>query len=311
MNNMRAEMNSQSRVYDMLSMSSRYVAVQTEIALSHYHPQEEIEQPGGFLTEADTIVQPFHLPRFGHDAYEAPAYNGTAAERDEDHDKFTRNDSVNLATKNPTEPRSNLSAYPSEDGEDDDLEEVFPVTDSKIITSAEVQAPRSMLDFAKENEAQQSGISSGDHAVEEMAYIRGAHEPPQNQHSNKLTSKRSAAAQKRGSNSSIPKRRQIKNNPRRSVRKGDQNIRSSSSSELSDPDDELGNGDQNGEPGYSDARKSGLPSNLSRSIKRDRVMGNSSIPTSTRVLRKRVPKTAEQIRAEQDVEAAYRESIAG
>ncbi|KAL5520128.1 hypothetical protein ACEPAG_1788 [Sanghuangporus baumii] len=58
---------------------------------------QETEQPGGFLTEADAVVQPFHLPRFEHNAYQPAADVGTAAERDEVHDKFASDGDVREA----------------------------------------------------------------------------------------------------------------------------------------------------------------------------------------------------------------------
>ncbi|KAL5501487.1 hypothetical protein ACEPAH_8747 [Sanghuangporus vaninii] len=279
----------------------------------------EAEQPGGFLKEADAVVQPFHLPRFEHNAYQPVADVGTATERDEVHDKFVSDGDVNPTTDAQLLPRSNLSAYPSEEEEDDDLEEVFPLTDSKTITSVEAQAPKSMLDFARENEARQLRAKTSDLGIEDeetLSDVRGPCEPSQNQHTNDLTTH--SPARKRDSLSSIPKRRQKKNSAtaksntsRRSARKRSEYRTSSSLSDLSDLDDNLANGAHNDEEsGDVDARKSGLPSGSSRSVKRTRIEEGSTTPSSTRVLRKRIPKTVEQIRAERDAEAAYREAIA-
>ncbi|KAL5524625.1 hypothetical protein ACEPAF_9765 [Sanghuangporus sanghuang] len=279
---------------------------------------QETEQSGGFLTEADAVVQPFHLPRFEHNTYQPAADVGTATERDEVHDKFVSNGDVNPTTDAQVLPRSKLSAYPSEEEQDDDLEEVFPLTDSKTITSVEAQAPKSMLDFARENGPRQSRTKTSDLDIEDketLSDVRGPCEPSQNQHTNNLTT--GSPARQRDSLSSIPKRRQKKNSAttksntsRRSARKHSE-YRSSSSSELSDLDGNLANGDHNDEEsGDVDARKSGLPSGSSRSVKRNRTEEVSTTPSSTRVLRKRIPKTVEQIRAERDAEAAYREAVA-
>ncbi|EJC98123.1 Rad4-domain-containing protein [Fomitiporia mediterranea MF3/22] len=281
----------------------------------------EIEQPGGFLTEADAVVQPFHLPRFEHGAYEPELEVGTAAERDEAHDKLTTGEAVDLQVSAQPPKDSNLGGYLVEEGEDDDLEEILPVSDGQTITSTAVRTPKSMRELAEESATQQMGTDTTEYngGLVQMPADTGE-KPPALIGQDNVRNQRPVRT--RNSNSSTPSTRRnsmrsvVKTSKRRnSGRKRNTTSSSALSSPSSGRDDNLDNEDlgnsweeSDDDIGNSRQRRTGSSKSI---LKRKRTELASTVPPpSTRVLRTRVPKTAEQVKVEKEVEAAYRKAIA-
>lgn len=286
-----------------------------------FFPQPEIEQPGGFLTEADAVVQPFHLPRFEHSAYQHPSNVGTAAERDEAFDKITAIETVDLPAGTQPPTNTNLDAD-LEHEDDDDLEEILPTTNGQIITSAGARAPKSMRELAKESATRQMGTNTtefiGGRAQMPAETLEADSSISAKQSDNRTT----RSSEKRTSNSSAATTRQSKNGDagkinrrRRPARKRNGTPSSMSSVESSDRDDDLANSGlgSNGEDGGEDAknprqRRAGSSKSILKR-KRSELVFTTPSP-STRVLRARVPKTTEKIKAEKEAETAYRKAVA-
>lgn len=125
-------------------------------------------EAGGFLVEADKIVQPFHLPRFEHGTYQP---SGETKKYEAGDDSRHREDvkikldvagaSIHRAFGPATEATKLSLNYQEEDSDEDDLEEVVPdsATNGQIGGNSQLGTgvPKSMLEHAAEMSTRNMG----------------------------------------------------------------------------------------------------------------------------------------------------------
>ena len=263
------------------------------------------------------MVQPFHLPRFEHNTYHPVPEVGTGPEQDEAFDKVFSNDIAGPSVDRHSMPGNN---YVIQEDDDDDLEEVevLPATTKESSTFTQGMAPRSMLDLAKETEARQMEATNGDlgnNAVQAPLAPNGNGGSIYIEQGNKS---RTRSTKKQNSNMKARRKKDgvRKNTERRraTTRRRNGTESPTSSPEISDLDGgfaiDMHDTDENGDD---DARSFDRRSGSSKSAlkrKRSNKQISSVPPESARVLRTRVPKTKEQIKAEQEAEVAFRRAIA-
>lgn len=284
-----------------------------------------MELPGGFLTEADAVVQPFHLPRFEHSANQ-PSLGGsvgTAAERDEIVDKTLNGGdheaiSLGLAHLPPASSNARLD-YEEEDrdeGNATDLEEIVPAIEQAYEIPTGRGVPKTMQEIAEAAALKKSGISNvdvvssrtktplPDVATAAAPSVSGqpkVHETRTSGRQTPKTNKGGSASKKNSAPSKVRSRR-------RQTPTSDIDI---------DPDNDGDPGDwdefQDEDEGADRPARKHKAKPARSDLKRKRTESVSAIPAphpSTRVLRARAPKSAEKLKAEKEAELAYRKATA-
>ncbi|THH11143.1 hypothetical protein EW145_g849 [Phellinidium pouzarii] len=282
--------------------------------------KEETEQPGGFLVDAaDTIVQPFHLPRFEHGAYQ-PSLNNMekAVGQVSIADEYIKNKSADAspsASKGfgmEIEAEANAEAEEMIHNDPEEIE-ILPPIDKQHGTPTGKRFPKTMRELAEElsarhaqgepSEAIDDADQNSDTVISAVGYTTPLPEHAMNRvsgSSEKRSSKSTTAKmalRKKATSSKTSKRA-------RPTRKRAPPLDSDDDS----PDVEGGSTEE-------EARHGGETSSNQQfeepkpNLKRKR---SETVPaiSSTRVLRARVPRSTEKLKAEKEAEEAYRQAIA-
>lgn len=264
------------------------------------------EHPGGFLTEADSVIQPFQLPKPQHFVYQPLENNeteGLVPDIGEEKDQ-TENP---LHTDELFKSESHRSVDTLQIDEDSDADggmatnDLTPSTiDPQMPLTSGQFAPKTMQEYAE-----QMKLDSPDKVLDsEMDTNQGRDLQKDDsslseQHARSVT--QSGSARKTGIRGSGTIRDKAKgNNANSSVASGRNKVnkprgrrRESDESGVSEAPDEVS---------VKRTRNTG-----SRKRKRGEV--TDTTPVSTRVLRSRVPKSAEKLRLEREAEDAFRRAV--
>lgn len=266
-------------------------------------PNPKVEAKGGFLTEADTVVQPFHLPRFEHSEYHpAPNDIGTSGEQDELVDKVLNREGPNHSTRDPpSDTRLSEDQVGLKPDDDDlDLENAdsnsyqTSVTVSDLESAVATFVPKSMTELAKEAESRREV---------ELLHLNNpvVTSIPQEFHGKNDTQERVPTPR-------ISNNRAVSNAKAPKARMGDQkpNTLDELGYEVNPGRDEASGGDIVIEGDTIVCSRKGTKQ-VQTSLKRKRKVSTPVTPApSTRTLRPRAPKSAEKVKLEREAEEAYR-----
>lgn len=276
--------------------------------------QAEFDQPGGFLTEADTVVQPFHLPRFEHGAYQPFDNGGAHLEQDELVDKIMNRDMTDRSDPEP--PQTHLQNS-LDYNQEPDLEEVIPAVEDQNKNFTGKDGPKTMRELA---EAAQASIPTNSPMTSGSPLKNTAKSSMRNQLTLANATGLNPRGTQQGSKSSDPGKRSSSAAARRKATRARRESSDESEDVAFDSQSEIGYAQRTEEADIAGTDGGGedLPVHphkniiaASLSMKRKRTRSNPATPVpSTRVLRTRVPKSAEVLKSEREAEAMYRRAIA-
>ncbi|KAH9889795.1 hypothetical protein C8Q73DRAFT_705476 [Cubamyces lactineus] len=309
-------------------------------------PEKPAAAGGGFLTGVDDVVQPYTLPRNLHEVVEHAATRGSALGElkrlpepasdhggDDEDDGGGRVSGVSERERNEGEDAPldddnfdvvNRAGEDDDDDEDEDMMEVVPVVPQLN------GAPKTMQELAEEA-AQRSaadGASSSANAVEELAVVAPAPPPPPlpgagkkaaNGRSTRTSSK--AASQ---SGTSTPRSAAAASTPTRARGRGRgrgkaatnttsrQSARRTRKRKRTDTDEsDVDTEGDDAEAAMDEAHDVAAAAPSPAPVKKSRARAPPApVPPSTRVLRTRAQKSANQLEEERAQEEAYRRAVA-
>ncbi|KLO14754.1 Rad4-domain-containing protein [Schizopora paradoxa] len=266
-------------------------------------PSIQEDVPGGFIAKADTIIQPFHLPKFEHGAYQPFASTisvpGPALETNGQVGKLH-----DVEMRGSTGPDSFHNALEYEEVETSTLDEDMVPVDVVARPTRPSGGPRTMLELAQEaavgTEDDDEGETGGEGGVKASPSLASSNVTPQTA---TRSTRRTNGIATRGAKSGGKSQTKAKT-PRRgkaSRLSGEDEELTASESEAHVTDME----DEDEEHDSKPAKPRAVPSKRKRS-----APTLPPVVKSDRVLRTRTPKSAKQLEEERDAQAAYRRAIA-
>ncbi|KAI5119046.1 hypothetical protein M0805_005912 [Coniferiporia weirii] len=269
----------------------------------------DTEQPGGFLTDADAIVQPFHLPRFEHGTYEPSSNEVEMTGRSRTTSELTVHDQADQSGR--TSPSA--SSNDLEDVLGVDYGEMLTTTDRKSGMPAEDGAPKTMRELAEEvltGKSQKNSPGLSGNAAQKPRPVISADAAVHPPLPGKQSPTPAVKMARRGNGIPTKATKRPRSTRKREV------LSSQSEDDMSGMDgDSIEDsqwGEDAGDGGDNKASSRKQRSNTIRPIlKRKRPVSGPATPApATRVLRTRVPKSVEKLKAEKEAEIAFRKAIA-
>ncbi|KAH8114490.1 Rad4-domain-containing protein [Phellopilus nigrolimitatus] len=258
-----------------------------EPALAQDNKEDLVEQPGGFLTEADAIVQPFHLPRFEHGMLRPSSSGMVSAEQGEILDEVTRHSETDRPEADLPSTRSRLDT--DLEGEDNTSEEILPKIDTQHEVAVGGGLPKTMRELAEEMAVRRSQESSTDPSA--ISAVKSDVPPPAVQPDGRMT----RLSGRRSSKPAVTTTK-VQNRKGTTIPKRSYPVRKRGAPSYNSEDGSL----------VLDDEQANEPEDSSDD-KQQRTRSAKGLP---QLLRARMPKNAEKVKAEREAEEAYRKAIA-